>query len=234
MRGHAWLINERCSARFLGCSASGDLFILNWRTIVTEFIGVSLALRHFHVSPVTFRCRSPGSVLVAITAEERQLRPPLGAVAVLSELDQGGQALIHAGVHGPTWELRAGRTITSSSRRPWRCLLDRGAVDHRDRRRPWRPAAGSSRSADGQADHAVCSSVTSAPTPRTGASLFPRSSGRHHDPAVRGPGHQPGRQVQRRARGGPRAGTAWPSSTAWLSPSCCSTPPSSARPRSPL
>ena len=41
--GHARLINERFG-RFWGWFSVGDLFVLNFLTIVTEFIGVSLAL----------------------------------------------------------------------------------------------------------------------------------------------------------------------------------------------
>jgi NRAMP (natural resistance-associated macrophage protein)-like metal ion transporter len=48
--GHARLINERFG-RFWGWFSVGDLFILNFLTIVTEFIGVSLALQYFHISP---------------------------------------------------------------------------------------------------------------------------------------------------------------------------------------
>jgi Mn2+/Fe2+ NRAMP family transporter len=48
--GHARLINERFG-RFWGWFSVGDLFILNFLTIVTEFIGVSLALRYFGISP---------------------------------------------------------------------------------------------------------------------------------------------------------------------------------------
>jgi len=47
--GHARLINERFG-RFWGWFSVGDLFILNFLTIVTEFIGVSLALSYFGVS----------------------------------------------------------------------------------------------------------------------------------------------------------------------------------------
>ncbi len=47
--GHARLINERFG-RFWGAFSVGDLFILNFLTIATEFIGVSLALRYFGVS----------------------------------------------------------------------------------------------------------------------------------------------------------------------------------------
>jgi NRAMP (natural resistance-associated macrophage protein)-like metal ion transporter len=63
--GHARLINERFG-RFWGWFSVGDLFLLNFLTIVTEFIGVSLALDYFGVSryvavPVA------AAVLVAIT-----------------------------------------------------------------------------------------------------------------------------------------------------------------------
>ena len=47
--GHARLINERFG-RFWGAFSVGDLFILNFLTIATEFIGVSLALGYFGVS----------------------------------------------------------------------------------------------------------------------------------------------------------------------------------------
>jgi NRAMP (natural resistance-associated macrophage protein)-like metal ion transporter len=47
--GHARLIFERFG-RFWGAFSVGDLFILNFLTIVTEFIGVSLALGYFGVS----------------------------------------------------------------------------------------------------------------------------------------------------------------------------------------
>jgi NRAMP (natural resistance-associated macrophage protein)-like metal ion transporter len=47
--GHARLINERFG-RFWGWFSVGDLFLLNFLTIVTEFIGVSLALGYFGVT----------------------------------------------------------------------------------------------------------------------------------------------------------------------------------------
>jgi len=47
--GHARLINERFG-RFWGWFSVGDLFLLNFLTIVTEFIGVSLALGYFGLS----------------------------------------------------------------------------------------------------------------------------------------------------------------------------------------
>jgi NRAMP (natural resistance-associated macrophage protein)-like metal ion transporter len=47
--GHARLIMERFG-KFWGAFSVGDLFLLNFLTIVTEFIGVSLALGYFGVS----------------------------------------------------------------------------------------------------------------------------------------------------------------------------------------
>src|SRR5271165_5415043 len=47
--GHARLINERFG-RFWGAFSVGDLFVLNFLTIATEFIGISLALGYFGVS----------------------------------------------------------------------------------------------------------------------------------------------------------------------------------------
>jgi len=64
--GHARLINERFG-RFWGWFSVGDLFILNFLTIVTEFIGVSLALQYFHVSPY-ISVPVAGAVLIGITA----------------------------------------------------------------------------------------------------------------------------------------------------------------------
>ncbi len=64
--GHARLINERFG-RFWGLFSVGDLFLLNFLTIVTEFIGVSLALGYLGVSMyVSVPLAALG--LVAITA----------------------------------------------------------------------------------------------------------------------------------------------------------------------
>ena len=64
--GHARLINERFG-RFWGWFSVGDLFLLNFLTIVTEFIGVSLALRYFGVSPY-ISVPLTAVLLIAITA----------------------------------------------------------------------------------------------------------------------------------------------------------------------
>ncbi len=48
--GHARLIIERFG-KFWGAFSVGDLFLLNFLTIVTEFIGISLGMAYFGVSP---------------------------------------------------------------------------------------------------------------------------------------------------------------------------------------
>src|ERR1700684_2333788 len=64
--GHARLRNE-LFGRFWGWFSVGDLFILNFLTIVTEFIGVSLALGYFGVSQY-IAVPLAAVALVAITA----------------------------------------------------------------------------------------------------------------------------------------------------------------------
>jgi len=64
--GHARLIIERFG-KFWGAFSVGDLFVLNFLTIVTEFIGVSLSLGYFGVSKfVAVPLAAAG--LIAITA----------------------------------------------------------------------------------------------------------------------------------------------------------------------
>jgi Mn2+/Fe2+ NRAMP family transporter len=64
--GHAKLINERFG-RFWGWFSVGDLFLLNFLTIVTEFIGVGLSLGYFGVSQ-NLAVPIAAVALVAITA----------------------------------------------------------------------------------------------------------------------------------------------------------------------
>ena len=49
--GHARLIIERFG-RFWGAFSVGDLFVLNFLTIITEFIGISLAANFLGLSPL--------------------------------------------------------------------------------------------------------------------------------------------------------------------------------------
>ncbi len=76
--GHARLINERFG-RFWGAFSVGDLFILNFLTIATEFIGVSLALGYFGVSEYML---GPHRRLPAGRHDRHGQLPPLGAFHV--------------------------------------------------------------------------------------------------------------------------------------------------------
>jgi NRAMP (natural resistance-associated macrophage protein)-like metal ion transporter len=64
--GHARLIFERFG-KFWGAFSVGDLFLLNFLTIVTEFIGVSLALGYFGVSEYV-AVPIAAAALIAITS----------------------------------------------------------------------------------------------------------------------------------------------------------------------
>jgi len=64
--GHARLIFERFG-KFWGAFSVGDLFLLNFLTIVTEFIGVSLALGYFGVSKY-LAVPIAAAALIAITS----------------------------------------------------------------------------------------------------------------------------------------------------------------------
>ena len=64
--GHARLINERFG-KFWGMFSVGDLFILNFLTIATEFIGISLALGYFGVSEY-LSVPIAAFILIAMTA----------------------------------------------------------------------------------------------------------------------------------------------------------------------
>ena len=81
--GHARLINERFG-RFWGWFSVGDLFLLNFLTIVTEFIGVSLALSYFGISKY-ISVPIAAVLLIVITASgsfRRWERAMLGFIAL--------------------------------------------------------------------------------------------------------------------------------------------------------
>ena len=124
--GHARLIIERFG-RFWGAFSVGDLFLLNFLTIITEFIGVSLAMQYFGVSPYI-------SVPVAAARAHRhhsdgQL-PALGARHVSL---RGGQLPGHpAGAAQPS-AAGAGRARLPCAAAAGRGQLDHPAADHRHR-----------------------------------------------------------------------------------------------------
>ncbi len=63
--GHAVLVTQRFG-RFWGWFSSGDLFVLNFLTLATEFIGVALALEYAHVDR-TVSVPIAAAALIAIT-----------------------------------------------------------------------------------------------------------------------------------------------------------------------
>ena len=70
--GHARLIIERFG-KFWGAFSVGDLFILNFLTIATEFIGVSLALEYFGISEyLAVPIAAVGLVLMTVSGSFRR------------------------------------------------------------------------------------------------------------------------------------------------------------------
>jgi len=70
--GHARLIFERFG-KFWGAFSVGDLFILNFLTIVTEFIGMSLAATFFGISPyIAVPLAAAGLVGMTVTGSFRR------------------------------------------------------------------------------------------------------------------------------------------------------------------
>ena len=70
--GHARLIIERFG-KFWGAFSVGDLFILNFLTIATEFIGVSLALEYFGISEyLAVPIAAVGLILMTVSGSFRR------------------------------------------------------------------------------------------------------------------------------------------------------------------
>ena len=107
--GHARLINERFG-RFWGWFSVGDLFLLNFLTIVTEFIGVDLALSLFRRLAL---CLGAGRRRAAVRDHRHGKLPPLGANDVRVRLREraGHPAVLHVAP-----ELRERSRTTSSCR----------------------------------------------------------------------------------------------------------------------
>jgi Mn2+/Fe2+ NRAMP family transporter len=84
--GHARLIFERFG-KFWGAFSVGDLFLLNFLTIVTEFIGFSLALGYFGVSSyISVPLGVAGLVAIAVTGSFRRWERAMWVCIVASLL----------------------------------------------------------------------------------------------------------------------------------------------------
>ncbi len=123
--GHARLINERFG-RFWGWFSVGDLFVLNFLTIVTEFIGVSLSLGYLGVSEyVAVPIAAVALVAITVSGSFRAWERAMFVFvfANLLMIPLFFMAHPHVGDRRPRL-LRA--------RDPGRRQLDLGAADHRD------------------------------------------------------------------------------------------------------
>ena len=202
--GHAGLINERFG-RFWGWFSVGDLFILNFLTIVTEFIGVSLALRYFGVSPY-ISVPITAVVLVGITASGsfRRWEQAMFAfiavslvlvpLALLSDPHYGAIAyhFVVPGVQGGVTSdaVLLIIAIVGTTVAPWQLFFQQSnVIDKRSR-------PGSSR--------------TNGPTLRWRVRRRGRSDGHPRRRRVRGAHSRGGRALHRRARRGERAEGARP------------------------
>jgi NRAMP (natural resistance-associated macrophage protein)-like metal ion transporter len=84
--GHARLIFERFG-KFWGAFSVIDLFILNFLTIVTEFIGFSMALQYFGVSPlISVPIGVAGLMAVTVTGSFRRWESAMWLCVLVSAL----------------------------------------------------------------------------------------------------------------------------------------------------
>src|SRR5258708_15493166 len=84
--GHARLIFERFGT-FWGAFSVGDLFILNFLTLVTEFIGFTLALGYFGVSPVlSVPLGVAGLLAITVTGSFRRWESAMWVCVIVSLL----------------------------------------------------------------------------------------------------------------------------------------------------
>lgn len=97
--GHARLIRERFG-RFWGFFSVGDLFVLNFLTIVTEFIGISLGMSYFGVHPtVSVPIAALALVVFTITGSFRRWERVMFACVALSFIFIPIIAMAHPHVH---------------------------------------------------------------------------------------------------------------------------------------
>lgn len=84
--GHARLIFERFG-KFWGAFSVGDLFLLNFLTIVTEFIGFSMALNFFGVSPyISVPVGVFGLIAITVTGSFRRWESVMWVCCLVSLL----------------------------------------------------------------------------------------------------------------------------------------------------
>src|SRR5579864_4618850 len=84
--GHARLIFERFG-KFWGAFSVVDLFLLNFLTLITEFVGFSMALNYFGVSPlISVPLGVAGLIAVTVTGSFRRWESAMWICALVSLL----------------------------------------------------------------------------------------------------------------------------------------------------
>ncbi len=132
--GHARLINERFG-RGWGWFSVGDLFLLNFLTIVTEFIGISLAGSYAGVSEyISVPIAAVALVAIMATGSFRKWERAMFAFIAISLVQVPHVFHVAAALGHHRQELRGAEHL----RRP---DLSGGAADHRHRRHHGRPLA---------------------------------------------------------------------------------------------
>ena len=132
--GHARLINERFG-RGWGWFSVGDLFLLNFLTIVTEFIGISLAADYFGVSKyVVVPISAVALVAIMATGSFRRWERAMFVFIAITLLQIPMLLMSH-----PHWGARG--EVICGAEHLGRYQLGCGAADHRDRRHHGRALA---------------------------------------------------------------------------------------------
>ena len=124
--GHARLINERFG-RGWGWFSVGDLFVLNFLTIVTEFIGITLAADYFGISKYIVVPIAAAALIAIIASGSFRRWERAMFVFIAVTLVQIPMLLMSH----PQWAHAAKSFVMPDYRR--RSQLGRGAVDHRHR-----------------------------------------------------------------------------------------------------
>ena len=225
--GHARLIKERFG-RFWGLFSVGNLLVLDFLTIVTEFIGVDLALGYFGVSKyISVPAAALGLVAITASGSFRRWERFMLLFVVANFLVIPLAVFSHPRA-GPVVH---GLFVPGISRR---CQLDVRPAHHRHRGHDGGPVAAVLPAVQHrrQADHPPLHQLRAG---RHRARLL-----RHRRRRLRHGGHLRLRLLphpvlppfHRRRRGGPRPRPrAGPRRRAPSTPWCCSTPPSSGRRR---
>ena len=140
--GHAALVTRRFG-RFWGWFSSADLFVLNFLTLVTEFIGVALALEYFHISrTISVPLSAAALIAVTVTGSFRRWERAMFAFLAINVLlvplmwlshpdyQQVGRGILTPGVQGgmSSEALLLIIAIVGTTVAPWQLFFQHGNV----------------------------------------------------------------------------------------------------------